>query len=408
MIGQADGPTWQDALLLAGLSYRGGVLRDAMVEAALRRGLEDLAPDWELVWGPVEARVPPDFFDVCAMYVARHRRRDHQYVVAVRGTNPTSLADWTLGDFNVATQVAWPFDGSARVSTSTAFGLRMLLGLRWIPGSSLQRTATNVLTTWRLPKGLVDVVRGVVSHSERWTRFYLRPMERRLQEWVCEIATRQKLPQVVGRDLAAAVRVQAADLEVTAALGASGGMGVVAFLRDAAKTKALDVVVTGHSKGGALAPTLALWLHQARGDWDASGGSRVGCCAFAGPTPGDGAFARLLERELGVRFVRVHNTNDVVTHAWDDAGLAGIPTLFGAQTIELQQTLDDLRKGLAAGEPPLDYAQPDRPPVRQMPFAGTLVPSRTFAAEFVHQHMDAYLDHAGFHGKVDAIDLFLG
>ena len=57
---------------------------------------------------------------------------------------------------------------------------------------------------------------------------------------------------------------------------------------------------------------------------------------------------------------------------------------------------------------PGDLQPPAQPPIRQLQFCGALVPSRTFAAEFVHQHMDADLDQAGFHGKVDALDLFLG
>ena len=98
----------QVMLTLAGLTYRGfhdplpGETHDVVVRGALLDGLQTLAPvknEWELVWGPVTSRGAREFVDSNAMYVVRHARERHRYVVAIRGTNPISASDWLFGDF---------------------------------------------------------------------------------------------------------------------------------------------------------------------------------------------------------------------------------------------------------------------------------------------------------------------
>src|SRR2546425_1359822 len=112
-----------------------------------------------------------------------------------------------------------------------------------------------------------------------------------------------------------------------------GAMTLVDFLKDRTKNEAdpLDIVVTGHSKGGALAPTLALWLRETRAQGDSKDRARISFHAFAGPTPGDGAFARRVAKELNGPCRRVVNSNDVVPHAWALVDLAVIPKLYGGE-----------------------------------------------------------------------------
>ena len=55
--------------------------------------------------------------------------------------------------------------------------------------------------------------------------------------------------------------------------------------------KPIKVCVTGHSLGGCLAGTFALYLKDNRGSWDSSGTSPVCCITFAAPTAGNAAFA---------------------------------------------------------------------------------------------------------------------
>ena len=155
-----NGSGWQEMLVLAGLTYRGGVVHGSLVGGAVEQGLAALAPDWTRVWGPSASHLLGDPLDACAMYVVQHRAERERYVVAVRGTNPLAISDWVFGDFDVGSTVAWPFasDGAA-LSKSTAFGLKWLLGLPWSAGSFVERAAEDVAARWELSPSLLAIVR---------------------------------------------------------------------------------------------------------------------------------------------------------------------------------------------------------------------------------------------------------
>jgi hypothetical protein len=78
----------------------------------------------------------------------------------------------------------------------------------------------------------------------------------------------------------------------------------------AALSPGLPIIVTGHSLGGTLAPTLALFLakHAPERSFSAT--------TFAGLTPGNRAFAALFATQ-GVPVRRVYNTLDTVSYGWD-------------------------------------------------------------------------------------------
>ena len=111
---------------------------------------------------------------------------------------------------------------------------------------------------------------------------------------------------------------------------ASGdGLDVLTFLsrQAAASAEPLEVTITGHSKGGALAPAVALWLKdsllvggpgRALGRWTRGADPRH---AFAGPTPGNAAFANRIDKTLGADHHHLRNTNDLVTHGWQVSDL---------------------------------------------------------------------------------------
>lgn len=71
---------------------------------------------------------------------------------------------------------------------------------------------------------------------------------------------------------------------------ASGDQTLLAFLTSQAPS-AINVCVTGHSLGGCLSGTLALYLTEQQSVWDGSGASTVSCVTFAGPTAGNSTFA---------------------------------------------------------------------------------------------------------------------
>jgi len=409
-------------LALAGLTYRGFYYRKLWSEGhelAVRRAVADGLADrdvraaigeWTLAWGPATRDVEADF-DSSAMFVARSAAEPQRLVVAVRGTNPISLTDWIKGNLDVAHPVPWPFrDGAQgderRVSGSTAFGLGSLLRLTSPSGSCLSRTVeAAVFETSRLvPELFANLVRGIpVDHSD-----VLRPLRRAVADLLD--AWRPKV------DLAGAEMLRVVD-ELSGARGtrvvrwpspAPDGRGrtLVDFLIAEASRAALDITVTGHSKGGAVAPALALWLAETRARWDPEDRARIGCYAFAGPTPGDGAFGLRVGEKLDGPSRRVANTDDLATHVWDDAGLGSIERLYGGTFAWLAPVLDALRARLAS----YDY---EHVGLSSETFAGTHLPnlSRELdpVGQIVQQHLDAYLEYTGLRTKrVDTRKLFLG
>lgn len=74
--------------------------------------------------------------------------------------------------------------------------------------------------------------------------------------------------------------------------GASSGasQSLMSFLASQTSS-AINLCITGHSLGGCLAGTLALYLKENHSTWDSSGKSIVSCITFAAPTAGNAAFA---------------------------------------------------------------------------------------------------------------------
>lgn len=379
----------QVMLTLAGLAYRGfhdlvrGVAHTDAVRQALLDGLHTLPPvkdDWSLVWGPVTSRSGPDAFDSAAMYVVRHRRDPARHVVAIRGTNPIAASDWLFGDFWVSTTVPWPYARTAdrvAVSASTALGLSKLQTMR---SPRLAPEATTAADG--RPAGTCDALeRQLAAIAAGWNRFVEEP-----SAWLED--------RVVDR-LKTAVGLPWMDLRPRppAPAGNDDTQDLPSFLTEVARATddPLDVTVTGHSKGGALASTVALWLKDALGSadttehWDGRRGACVSCYAFAAPTPGNAAFANRIDRVLGRHHHHLRNTNDVVTHAWQADELAQIPELYAPRHTVLERLIPMIVSRVKG----LDYRQA-RAGVTT--FAGALDPARSFPAEFIHQHLDAYLD----------------
>ena len=356
-------------LTLAGLAYRGfhdllrGQAHVHAVQRALLDGLHTLEPvrdEWTLVWGPATSRSGPDLFDAAAMYVVQSRREPIRYVVAIRGTNPVAASDWLMGDFWVGTTVPWPYapsaDGAA-ISASTALGFSKLQAMR-SPRLSLA-PAVDAGAPARDPDALAGQIDGI---DTSWRRLASEPTM-----WLRDEVERLKR--------ATALRWENLRPRSQAAPPAEAG---------------LDVVVTGHSKGGALAPVVALWLRELLASpdgherWDVERGARVSCHAFAGPTPGNAGLADRIDRVLGADHHHLRNANDVVTHAWQVDELEEIPSLYAPRGAGLERLI-----GLVVAKTrEIGYRQA-RTGVTT--FAGRLDASRSFASEFVHQHLEAYL-----------------
>ena len=99
-------------------------------------------------------------------------------------------------------------------------------------------------------------------------------------------------------------------------------------------SKPINLCVTGHSLGGCLAGTLALYLKENRGSWDSSRSSVVCCVTLAAPTAGNGDFATYSDSQftsgagfpgwdasLGTNFDAVRCSLDVAPLAWTAAAV---------------------------------------------------------------------------------------
>lgn len=86
---------------------------------------------------------------------------------------------------------------------------------------------------------------------------------------------------------------------------------LLTFLQSVTGSNPIDICVTGHSLGGVLSSTLALYLLENKSSWDKSGKSTVSCIGFAAPTAGNNLFAT--------------NANTVFTNAFSKSGATSFP-----------------------------------------------------------------------------------
>jgi hypothetical protein len=415
-------------LTLAAVTYGGFALPGAVsseLGAAMTAVLAELGPvkdQWTVEWGPASFRAGLDTFDDAAMFVARNHQRPSQLVIAVRGTNPISGFDWLFGDLMVRRQVPWPYgqspDAAARVSFSTALGLSILQHLRYTasgaaapaPAGQLRdrlAAAFPVLTAH--VEQLLDTLRGQLTAGVRAAAATAKGLNHLpVTSWVGILREQESHAQ-------AARALQALDEALASPDGArfdplqlvlggtqvqqsfAGGVTLQDFLRalTASATEPLDVYVTGHSKGGALCVALATWLADTQGvdppsaeQWDPQRVATVHSYGFAGPTPGNAAFARHVDAVLAERCHRIVNRLDVVPHAFATADLAVIADLYDSPPLE-RAALTQLSRHLAANLDHLDYQHPGKD-VLELP--GIPRPGKPLVEQLAHQHLDGYFE----------------
>ena len=421
----------QKMLCLAALSYRSyadwtpGTVRDARLRETIENGLKDprlplLENQWSLVWGPESYRAPLSLVDDSMMFVAREVGGAKRYAVVVRGTNPISAFDWVLGDLWVGMQVPWEQtedDGSA-LSMSTALGLEMLIHMK-----SAEPDSSAGL--WKLLDRLAGRVEDVIEDLTDLDE--IRNAARNLSERLSGGAQRfgglfgdnEELAEVSSASIVDSVKAAAisfsevGDLiaqkgkkglyaslrrEIRVSSEESDGHTLMTFLRGAMDAEAsAEIIVTGHSKGGALAPALALWLeetrsgsrHGVRDGWDPDGRATVGCVSFAGPTPGNQAFAERFNGKLGGRYDRVFSKLDVVPRAWEPEALKKVRDLY-EPTPRCPGPLADAIDLMAESVDGLEYAHLGGSWHALEPKLNSR--RKVFLAQVIHQHLEGYFE----------------
>jgi hypothetical protein len=170
--------------------------------------------------------------------------------------------------------------------------------------------------------------------------------------------------------------------------------------RFAAKGPQVELTVGGHSLGGALSPTLGLWLLDAQGQWDPHDRASISVYAYAGPTPGNEAFAGYFESRFGDRAHRIANPLDVVPHAWSVGDLAAVKALYTPQ-IPRDALWDKAVDVAIAATNGIRYRQSDAHAVllegrvKQELVWRWLPPLVNLARQVLHQHTLAYFELMG-------------
>jgi Lipase (class 3) len=177
------------------------------------------------------------------------------------------------------------------------------------------------------------------------------------------------------------------------------GLTLPEFLRLALRGQAAaEVETTGHSLGGALVPTLALWLADQQGTptgWDPQGVATVSTMPTAGATPGNLDFANYYDSRLGANTQRFINSLDPVPHWWNLATMGQLPALY-APAIPESPGIDNLVKLATAVAAKGDYAPivPAAPPIQGAINASIVNPGASAAANYFaqmgYQHTTAY------------------
>jgi hypothetical protein len=165
-----------------------------------------------------------------------------------------------------------------------------------------------------------------------------------------------------------------------------------------------------------LAPVLAMFLADTQGplggalpdeySWNPGGDAFIDCYSFAGPTPGNSAFATRFNTRLGTRFFRYANKLDATTLLWQSERMRALPSLWGENAPGLPG-MDIIAEQMAAEVAHLDYAHPGRDyPVpggvrdavhkHVVEFRGrTPSADSTYPVEVIYQHLGAYIDFLG-------------
>jgi len=402
-------PTDKEMMTLAAITYRGVnlVLPEALKRAHLRQLMDECMDKfsevrgrWKIVWGPASFSTVSPGLDSSLMFVAQSLVETSALAIAIRGTNPISLIDWVFGDFMVTHRVPWAYGDpasiqNASISASSALGLGILQHLRW-------DDAVLDAAPAEAPAAATTISSISLSSPNDW----IKAVQSRLQS-----STAASLLQTITLNFSKA-KTGSLDLhsllEKDMEAEQAGGTDLKDFLRThVASHPECEVFVTGHSKGGALSPTLALWLADTRGSqedaaeqWNLNPTAPVHAYSFAGPTAGNQEFAEHSNKVL-TSCRRIWNRLDIVPHAFVAHDLVNVASQYNLNPLE-ESVLNGLVQKVAAAVAPLHYTQICGDGTA---FSAPLIPKLPFPLQLAHQHLDSYLEHLGLTNEMSAASL---
>ena len=150
----------------------------------------------------------------------------------------------------------------------------------------------------------------------------------------------------------------------------------------------VEINITGHSLGGAMAPAVGLWLADTQASWDPEGKATLAVYAFAGPSPGNEQFKTHFHEMFQDRYHGVVNHNDVVTKGWEYQSTQSIPNTY-QPTIKPDLFVRAFFKGLAF---PLNWNEYSRLTPGNESFEGEIITDLcSFWPQAIYQHTVAYL-----------------
>jgi Lipase (class 3) len=401
-----------EMLTLAAIAYRGcefnlsNLFSRKIVYDEIARCLKTFSAvrgKWDLAWGPAGCRLGDTGTDDSAMYVVRGAQQRPALAIVIRGTNFFSLRDW-LSNLLVDPK-PWSYGGAANdvtISHSTWLGLGILQRLRSGPVPPKPVTETPVE---QAQAAATAAEAGLAYYFLKKTIEGTAPFEAitYLANIFKKLTATMIADSVASGDDAGLLK-GVEDLQPPSASADT----LLQFLRNFVANAAgpVNIYVVGHSKGGALAPVLALWLADTQGravvdpaQWDLESKAILHLYSFAAPTAGNAGFADRFKQRISDAY-RLANPYDIVPHAWDPNEVREIPDLYGDQLQALKLPANALALALQV----VAYQH-------EVPGAlwlGTGVAQSNFLQRAGVEHLDSYLRELGLYddGSLSTLALF--
>ena len=299
---------------------------------------------WRIEWGPAGYQPPTGGPDISEMYVVRDADDSSNLAIVIRGTNLFSAIDW-MSNFPLLPK-HWEYGNAGsdvKISESTRFGLRLLQHLQSgeVPAQDAAQSDIEKVAAARTAKesaavyALMKKVFAGVTKSDG-TDLIEKTRARAIAD---------------AQDIVAAGKdSRLAQAQAEAEKPSPTSRTLLEYLKFAMASgmPPKNIYIVGHSKSGALAPALALWLADTQGrsveppaQWDPDRKARLHVYTFAGPTPGNAAFtARFQSAPTIVERYRSANPFDIVPHVWNPTEIKEISGLYRDQLMFLKVPAD--------------------------------------------------------------------